>query len=47
MTKSAAAGRSDIAAISGATISSQSVTDIVNKAVKDFREKLAAGTVKE
>jgi electron transport complex protein RnfG len=47
VTKSATAGRGEIAAISGATISSQSVTDIVNKTVKDFREKLASGAVKE
>jgi electron transport complex protein RnfG len=47
VTKSAKAGKSEIAAISGATISSQSVTDIANAAVKDFREKLAAGAVKE
>jgi electron transport complex protein RnfG len=47
VTKSAAAGRGEIAAISGATISSESVTDIVNKTVKDFREKLASGAVKE
>ncbi len=47
VTKSAKPGRGEIAAISGATISSQSVTDIVNAAVKDFRQKLAAGAVKE
>jgi electron transport complex protein RnfG len=47
VTKAAAAGRGEIAAISGATISSESVTDIVNAAVKDFRAKLASGAVKE
>jgi electron transport complex protein RnfG len=47
VTKSAPAGRGEIVAISGATISSQSVTDLVNKTVKDFREKLASGAVKE
>ncbi|MCJ7543741.1 MAG: FMN-binding protein [Phycisphaerae bacterium] len=47
VTKAATAGRTEIAAISGATISSQSVTDIVNKTVADFRQKLASGAVKE
>lgn len=38
---------SEIVPISGATISSESVTAIVNAAVADFRQKLAAGAVKE
>ncbi len=40
-------GRNEILPISGATISSESVTAIVNQAVADFRKKLAAGEVKE
>lgn len=47
VTKSSTAGASEIVAISGATISSESVTAIVNKAVAEFRGKLAAGEVKE
>ena len=35
-----APGGNEIQAVSGATISSESVADIVNKAVKDFRAKL-------
>lgn len=39
-TKSAVASASEIKAISGATISSQSVCDIVNRATADFASKL-------
>jgi electron transport complex protein RnfG len=39
-TKSAAASANEIKAISGATISSQSVCDIVNQATADFSSKL-------
>jgi len=37
---SANRGRNEVAAVTGATVSSQSACDIVNKAVTEFREKM-------
>lgn len=44
--KGAAPGDSDILALTGATISSESVTAIVNAAVRRLKAQLAAGTIR-
>lgn len=43
--KGGGAGPGEIDAVTGATISSRSVTDIVNRAVADLRPPLAAGAI--
>jgi len=44
--RGSAGGPGEIAAITGATVSSQSVTDIVNKAAAELASRLAAGELK-
>lgn len=47
VTKAEAAAQSEIRAVTGATISSESVCDIVNSTVAVLRDELAAGAIRE
>ena len=47
VTKTKTAGGDEIRSVTGATISSESVCEIVNGTVADLRDALAAGVIRE